>query len=1294
MPIGRTVSIESLSNKTLAVDVSIWLVQFLKAMRDPETGEMIPSAHLLGSLRRIMKLMFHNIRPILVFDGQPPAVKLREIRRRKKLSQNADEDVKKTARKILVNQLRERELLARERRINKQGEVAVMESERLDEQIEDAAAADRNAGGFLYGGDAYEDGKVVVTEQEAPTTEQQEAGGFFHDEDANDESDGSGDVSFVTNPNPDNKNKNKNKNEKKQSELDAYVDSEASSDADSFINWENAEDDDNNQGDIRRNLTAGDAYVPSSGALDLDVAFSLPSSIRADVIEKAKANMRVQSRKEYMPVASNPTDFSGVQIASFLRASKLNHRIMEAGKRNVEREKRRKNGDAIDFKLGDDDDDDDDDDDGEDDDEFGFEGVGIGLKHGGRKRKASSAVKTSGKVRRKISDESDDDENPMLYDSEASDDVSDDIDASGGKGANIIKVMNKELIENDERLAKSLQRQEFGDAYSSTTAAFEQPMNENMLRRHENKSFDDTDNLLREWNSDEEDSSSSEDLAKRRFAKKKDPAARPLTFDDLKPTSLKVDNMKTLADVQKTSSRLTSWAGRVVKRNIREYIASKEEEDDGDHHEREERDFQAAIDASLNRSDSPIPTDEDPDADEDDDDDSDEDGYEKDEREVQAAISASINRSKKPATEYIMSPLLSADESNNEMAGMSSKPASTAVGTTPFGDIVGLDKNRSTFYDSESESDGIINDEIVTMDSQLPPSSVEQIHESDKAASIAASVNSSSAAELDEDDPPRSNFGNDNQGIDGEVQSENKKPPDSALYTPSSLASSTKAKCDAKANDENKKITLTSDHYDGDDEVVVGGEENDFNDGVNNDNNDDGDDGNSDSGYEDDNYEQKMNSHREKMLAMKQKQEMVKREREMFENLSENLATIQENQRKLRASLNKQQRDSDHVTKEMTQELIEMLELFGLPYVLAPGEAEAQCAELERLGLVDGVVTSDSDIFVFGGRNVYKNMFENLKSVEAYFAKDAEKEMKIKQDDFVTLAMLLGGDYSAGVKGVGIVNAMEILSAFPGAGNRTLEEFKTWLGGFDPMELVKKDTKVTENMSAREIFHQQHKSLRHSWQAPAQFPARDALEAYRQPNVDSSEKRFTWGDIDVDGLKRFCSKFVVDFDEMFDPFLKQIRENKRKKQQTLETYFTRYEDDRRFASVRSKRLQTAIKDVSGIVPGLKGDDDEQGVSKTQEGVVAEASSATKTGKGGGVARKVKNARSAFSFFSAEMHKKLSDSNPEITFAERSKTISKKWKSIAPEDLDIYTTMAEEDRSRYRKEKSAEVVYEN
>lgn len=61
--------------------------------------------------------------------------------------------------------------------------------------------------------------------------------------------------------------------------------------------------------------------------------------------------------------------------------------------------------------------------------------------------------------------------------------------------------------------------------------------------------------------------------------------------------------------------------------------------------------------------------------------------------------------------------------------------------------------------------------------------------------------------------------------------------------------------------------------------------------------------------------------------------------------------------------------------------------MFGLPYIIAPMEAEAQCAYMELENLVDGVVTDDSDVFLFGARSVYKNIFDDRKYVETYFMK-------------------------------------------------------------------------------------------------------------------------------------------------------------------------------------------------------------------------------------------------------------------------------------------------------------------
>jgi 5'-3' exonuclease len=90
----------------------------------------------------------------------------------------------------------------------------------------------------------------------------------------------------------------------------------------------------------------------------------------------------------------------------------------------------------------------------------------------------------------------------------------------------------------------------------------------------------------------------------------------------------------------------------------------------------------------------------------------------------------------------------------------------------------------------------------------------------------------------------------------------------------------------------------------------------------------------------------------------------------------------------------------------------------GLTSIDAPGEAEATCAALNALGLVDGVHTKDSDAFLFGAETVYKSMklVDNLNDckLDVFNMEAFRNNLGIAtggSSALIAMAVLIGGDY-------------------------------------------------------------------------------------------------------------------------------------------------------------------------------------------------------------------------------------------------------------------------------------------
>ena len=99
---GRNVSIEYLRGQRLAVDISIWLNQIVRAMRT-KSGETIPNAHIYITVFRLCKLLYYGIKPVIVFDGSVPALKKRTLAKRREKAKKAEDKMDQLREEILAS---------------------------------------------------------------------------------------------------------------------------------------------------------------------------------------------------------------------------------------------------------------------------------------------------------------------------------------------------------------------------------------------------------------------------------------------------------------------------------------------------------------------------------------------------------------------------------------------------------------------------------------------------------------------------------------------------------------------------------------------------------------------------------------------------------------------------------------------------------------------------------------------------------------------------------------------------------------------------------------------------------------------------------------------------------------------------------------------------------------------------------------------------------------------------------------------------------------------------------------
>ncbi len=131
---------------------------------------------------------------------------------------------------------------------------------------------------------------------------------------------------------------------------------------------------------------------------------------------------------------------------------------------------------------------------------------------------------------------------------------------------------------------------------------------------------------------------------------------------------------------------------------------------------------------------------------------------------------------------------------------------------------------------------------------------------------------------------------------------------------------------------------------------------------------------------------------------------------------------------------------SGSLTKEMLDDAKRLLRLLGVPHFEAPGEAEAQAAHMAARGHVWAADSRDFDSLLFGAPRLVRYMtisgreFLPSKGVarplkpEIIELEDLLRHHGIVREQLVDLAILIGTDFNAGVKGIGPKGALKLLT--------------------------------------------------------------------------------------------------------------------------------------------------------------------------------------------------------------------------------------------------------------------------
>ncbi len=260
----------------------------------------------------------------------------------------------------------------------------------------------------------------------------------------------------------------------------------------------------------------------------------------------------------------------------------------------------------------------------------------------------------------------------------------------------------------------------------------------------------------------------------------------------------------------------------------------------------------------------------------------------------------------------------------------------------------------------------------------------------------------------------------------------------------------------------------------------------------------------------------------------------------------------------------------NHITPEMTAACKKLLRLMGIPVVEAPCEAEAQCAEMNKAGLVYATASEDMDSLTFGTPRLLRHLWAGSSTTAAkkgvnpteFNLNVVLEDLDVDMPQFIDMCILCGCDYMDSIRGMGPVSAYKFIT-----------QHKNIPGILDAV------------------------SAQTKYKVPDQFPFEAAREQFVKPEVTpAKEIELKWSAPDREGLIDFMVK-ENQFDESrVESGIKKLMAARKASNQVRMDQFFKPVAAPNAAKLAAKRkaAQTAKNSKKSKRPSLKG-----GVSKSK-----------------------------------------------------------------------------------------------